>query len=141
MVMTKTELKKQLVAAALELLENEFGVEFDGTDEGGRLGFTLPEIINAGSFIFRGDFSRRDMEVCLWESIPLHQRGLFDETEVLIQQQAVSIRESNQRSIGGIGYPIARSYIQANKGYDYGRTSIKTSISICRRIRSISRVY
>jgi hypothetical protein len=48
MVMTKTELKKQLVAAALELLENEFGVEFDGTDEGGRLGFTV-----AG---FRGDF-------------------------------------------------------------------------------------
>ena len=39
--MTKTELKKQLVKTALELLENEFGVEFDGTDEGGRLGFTV----------------------------------------------------------------------------------------------------
>jgi hypothetical protein len=102
MVMKKTELKKQLVAAALELLENEFGVEFDGTDEGGRLGFTLPEIINAGSFIFRGDFSRRDMEVCLWESIPLHQRGLFDETEVLIQQQAVTLENQINEALGAL---------------------------------------
>jgi hypothetical protein len=53
MVMTKTEFKKRLVALAIEQLENEFGVEFDGTDEGGRLGFTV-----AG---FSGDFSRRDI--------------------------------------------------------------------------------
>jgi hypothetical protein len=56
MVMTKTEFKKRLVALAIEQLENEFGVEFTGDDEGGRLGF----ITVAG---FRGDFSRRDMEV------------------------------------------------------------------------------
>jgi hypothetical protein len=49
MVMTKTEFKKRLVALAIEQLENEFGVEFDGTDEGGRLGF----ITVAG---FRGEF-------------------------------------------------------------------------------------
>tara|TARA_R110000823_G_scaffold100996_1_gene217176 strand:+ start:183 stop:500 length:318 start_codon:yes stop_codon:yes gene_type:complete len=102
MVMTKTELKKQQVAAAIGLLENEFGAGFDGTDEGGRLGFTLPEIINAGSFIFRGDFSRRDMEVCLWESIPLHQRGLFDETEVLIQQQAVALENQINEALGAL---------------------------------------
>ena len=100
--MTKTELKKQQVAAAIGLLENEFGAGFDGTDEGGRLGFTLPEIINAGSFIFRGDFSRRDMEVCLWESIPLHQRGLFDETEVLIQQQAVALENQINEALGAL---------------------------------------
>ena len=100
--MTKTELKKQQVEAAIGLLENEFGVGFDGTDEGGRLGFTLPEIINAGSFIFRGDFSRRDMEVCLWESIPLHQRGLFDETEVLIQQQAVALENQINEALGAL---------------------------------------
>ena len=52
--MTKTEMKKQQVKAAIELLENEIGVEFDGTDEGGRLGFTV-----AG---FSGQFSRGDME-------------------------------------------------------------------------------
>jgi hypothetical protein len=82
MVMTKTELKKQLVAAAIDLLENEFGVEFDGTDEGGRLGFTV-----AG---FSGDFSRRDMEVCLWESIPLSGHG-WTPAEVLAQQEAVAL--------------------------------------------------
>jgi len=82
MVMTKTELKKQLVAAAIDLLENEFGVEFDGTDEGGRLGFTV-----AG---FSGQFSRRDMEVCLWESIPLSGHG-WTPAEVLAQQEAVAL--------------------------------------------------
>ena len=80
--MTKTELKKQLVAATLELLENEFGVEFDGTDEGGRLGFTVTG--------FSGDFSRRDMEVCLWESIPLSGHG-WTPAEVLAQQEAVAL--------------------------------------------------
>ena len=79
---TKTELKKQQIKAAIELLENEFGVEFDGTDEGGRLGFTL-----AG---FSGDFSRRDMEVCLWESIPLSGHG-WTPAEVLAQQEAVAL--------------------------------------------------
>ena len=82
--MTKTELKKQLVAAAIDLLENEFGVEFDGTDEGGRLGFTV-----AG---FSGDFSRRDMEVCLWESIPLSGHG-WTPAEVLAQQEAVALEK------------------------------------------------
>ena len=80
--MTKTELKKQQVKAAIELLENEFGVEFDGTDEGGRLGFTVTG--------FRGDFSRRDMEVCLWESIPLSGHGFFP-AEILLQQEAVAL--------------------------------------------------
>jgi hypothetical protein len=82
MVMTKTELQKQRVKAALDLLENEFGVEFDGTDEGGRLGFTV-----AG---FSGQFSRRDMEVCLWESIPLSGHG-WTPAEVLAQQEAVAL--------------------------------------------------
>ena len=81
--MTKTEFKKRLVALAIEQLENEFGVEFDGTDEGGRLGF----ITVAG---FRGDFSRRDMEVCLWESIPLSGHG-WTPAEVLAQQEAVAL--------------------------------------------------
>lgn len=82
MVMTKTELKKQQVKAAIELLENEIGVEFTGDDEGGRLGFTV-----AG---FKGDFSRRDMEVCLWESIPLSGHG-WTPAEVLAQQEAVAL--------------------------------------------------
>jgi hypothetical protein len=93
MVMTKTELKKQQVAAALELLENEFGVEFDGTDEGGRLGFTV-----AG---FSGDFSRRDMEVCLWESISLHGSG-FTPAEVLLHQEAVALENQINEALGAV---------------------------------------
>ena len=89
--MTKTELKKQLVAAAIDLLENEFGVEFDGTDEGGRLGFTV-----AG---FSGDFSRRDMEVCLWESIPLSGHG-WTPAEVLLQQEAVALENQINEELG-----------------------------------------
>jgi hypothetical protein len=84
MVMTKTELKKQQVAAVLEFLENEIGVEFDGTDEGGRLGFTVTG--------FRGDFSRRDMEVCLWESTPLSGHG-WTPAEVLLQQEAEELEK------------------------------------------------
>ena len=80
--MTKTEFKKRLIALAIEQLENEFGVEFTGDDEGGRLGFTV-----AG---FNGDFSRRDMSVTLWESISLHGPG-FTPAEVLAQQEAVAL--------------------------------------------------
>ena len=89
--MTKTELKKQQVAAALELLENEIGVEFDGTDEGGRLGFTV-----AG---FNGQFSRGDMEVCLWESTPLSGHG-WTPAEVLVQQEAVALEKQINDAIG-----------------------------------------
>ena len=80
--MTKTEFKKRLVALAIEQLENEFGVEFDGTDEGGRLGFTV-----AG---FNGQFSRRNMDVALWESIPLSGHG-WTPAEILLQQDAVAL--------------------------------------------------
>ena len=91
--MTKTELKKQLVKAALELLENEFGVEFDGTDEGGRLGFTV-----AG---FSGQFSRGDMSVTLWESIPLSGHG-WTPPEVLAQQEAVALENQINEALGAV---------------------------------------
>ena len=71
-----------MVALAIEQLENEFGVEFTGDDEGGRLGFTV-----AG---FNGQFSRGDMSVTLWESISLHGSG-FTPAEVLLQQDAVAL--------------------------------------------------
>ena len=91
--MTKTELKKQLVKTALELLENEFGVEFDGTDEGGRLGFTV-----AG---FNGQFSRGDMSVTLWESIPLSGHG-WTPAEVLAQQEAVALENQINEALGAV---------------------------------------
>ena len=89
--MTKTELKKQLVAAAIELLENEIGVEFDGTDEGGRLGFTVSG--------FSGQFSRGSMDVCLWESISLSGHG-WTPAEVLLQQEAVALEKQINEELG-----------------------------------------
>jgi len=80
--MKETKLKKYLVIIAIDVLENEFGVEFDGTDEGGRLGFTV-----AG---FNGQFSRGDMSVTLWESIPLSGHG-WTPAEILLQQEAVAL--------------------------------------------------
>jgi hypothetical protein len=89
--MTKTEFKKRLVTLVLEQLENEFGVEFDGTDEGGRLGFTA-----AG---FNGQFSRGDMSVTLWESIPLSGHG-WTPAEVLAQQEAVALENQINEALG-----------------------------------------
>jgi len=80
--MKETKLKKYLVIIAIDVLENEFGVEFDGTDEGGRLGFTVTG--------FNGQFSRRDMSVTLWESIPLSGHG-WTPAEILLQQEAVAL--------------------------------------------------
>jgi hypothetical protein len=39
---------------------------------------------------FRGDFSRRDISVTLWESIPLSGHG-WTPAEVLAQQEAVAL--------------------------------------------------
>ena len=89
--MTKTEFKKRLVALAIEQLENEFGVEFDGTDEGGRLGFTI-----AG---FNGQFSRGDMSVTLWDSTPLSGHG-WTPAEILLQQDAVALENQINEALG-----------------------------------------
>jgi hypothetical protein len=95
--MTKTEFKKRLVALAIEQLENEFGVEFTGDDEGGRLGF----ITVAG---FRGDFSRRDLSVAFWDSIKLHRPEEFPIEVVKRSPTSSSIRKPNKRGVRGIPY-------------------------------------
>ena len=89
--MTKTELKKQLVAAAIELLENEFGAKFDGTDEGGRLGFMIND--------FMGQFSRRDMNVALWDTISLHGRHNFSDAEIAHHEAAVALEKQINREL------------------------------------------
>ena len=82
--MTKTEMKKQQVARAIELLENGFEAQFTGDEEGGRLGFVLNG--------FPGEFSRRDLSIALWDSIPLHGHG-FTPAERLAQQEAVALEK------------------------------------------------
>ena len=83
--MTKTEFKKRLIALAIEQLENEFGVEFTGDDEGGRLGFMIND--------FMGQFSRRDMNVALWDTISLHGRHNFSDAEIAHHEAAIALEK------------------------------------------------
>jgi len=92
--MTKTELKKQQVKAAIELLENEFGAKFDGTDEGGRLGFMIND--------FMGQFSRRDMNVALWDTISLHGRWNFSDAEIAHHEAAVALEKQINEALGAV---------------------------------------
>ena len=97
--MTKTEFKKRLIALAIEQLENEFGVEFTGDDEGGRLGFMVGEL--------QGDFSRRDLSVAFWDSIKLHRPEEFPIEVVKRHQQAVALEDkiNNAIQVALFGYP------------------------------------
>lgn len=91
MVMTKTEMKKQQIARAIELLENGFGAQFTGDDEGGRLGFMVGEL--------QGDFSRRDLSVAFWDSIGLHRPEEFPIEVVKRHQQAVALEDKINNAI------------------------------------------
>ena len=97
--MTKTEFKKRLIALAIEQLENEFGVEFTGDDEGGRLGFMVGEL--------QGEFSRRDLSVAFWDSIKLHRPEEFPIEVVKRHQQAVALEDkiNNAIQVATFGYP------------------------------------
>ncbi len=90
--MTKTELQKQRVKAAIELLE-KYGAEFNGDDEGGRLGFTIMDL--------PGQFSRRDMEVALWDSIKLHGDG-FTKDQIDKHNQAVVVEAALNEALAGL---------------------------------------
>jgi hypothetical protein len=67
MVMNKTEYKKLQITEVIKMLENDFKAEFTGDDEGGRLGLELNG--------FYGELSRRDFDVCFWDSTPLSGNG------------------------------------------------------------------
>jgi hypothetical protein len=57
------------------------------------LGFTV-----AG---FNGQFSRGDMSVTLWESIPLSGHG-WTPAEVLAQQEAVALENQINEALGAV---------------------------------------
>jgi len=67
MVMNKTEYKKLQITEVIKMLENDFKAEFTGDDEGGRLGLELNG--------FYGEMSRRDFDVCFWDSTSLSGNG------------------------------------------------------------------
>ena len=88
--MNKTEYKKQQITEVIKMLENDFKAEFTGDDEGGRLGLD----ING----FYGELSRRDLDVCFWDTTSLSGNGWSDD-EIKRQKDAVALEAEVNESI------------------------------------------
>ena len=88
--MNKTEYKKLQITEVIKMLENDFKAEFTGDDEGGRLGLD----ING----FYGELSRRDFDVCFWDTTELRGNG-FSDDEIKRQKDAVALEAEVNKSI------------------------------------------
>ena len=88
--MNKTEYKKLQITEVIKMLENDFKAEFTGDDEGGRLGLD----ING----FYGEISRRDFDVCFWDTTSLSGNGWSDD-EIKRQKDAVALEAEVNKSI------------------------------------------
>ena len=88
--MNKTEYKKLQITEVIKMLENDFTAEFTGDDEGGRLGLD----ING----FYGELSRRDFDVCFWDTTELRGNG-FSDDEIKRQKDAVVLEAEVNKSI------------------------------------------
>ena len=88
--MNKTEYKKLQITEVIKMLENDFKAEFTGDDEGGRLGLD----ING----FYGEISRRDFDVCFWDTTSLSGNG-FSDDEIKRQKDAVALEAEVNKSI------------------------------------------
>ena len=87
---TKTQLKKDQVAAVIDVLQHEFDAQIDDAD-GGR----FDVVING----FHGQFSRRDLEVMFFESIPLHNPADFDDVEVARHKASIALEDRVNKEI------------------------------------------
>ena len=88
--MNKTEYKKLQITEVIKMLENDFKAEFTGDDEGGSLGLD----ING----FYGELSRRDFDVCFWDTTSLSGNG-FSDDEIKRQKDAVALEAEVNKSI------------------------------------------
>jgi len=87
---TKTQLKKDQIAAVIDILQHEFDAQIDDAD-GGR----FDVVING----FQGQFSRRDLEVMFNESIKLYRPELFEDEFVARHKAAVELEDRVNREI------------------------------------------
>jgi hypothetical protein len=85
MVMNKTEMRSLKVKTVLEMLATKFNAEIEDNGDGGRM-----DVMIDG---FRGQFSRRDLDVALWDSISLHGPG-FSKAELDRREQAVELENA-----------------------------------------------
>ena len=87
---TKTQLRKDQVAAVIDTLEHEFDAQIDDAD-GGR----MDVIING----FQGQFSRRDFDVTFFDSISFYNPSDFPAEVVARQKAAVELEDRVNREI------------------------------------------
>ena len=73
------------VKTVLEMLATKFNAEIEDNGDGGRM-----DVLIDG---FRGQFSRRDLDVALWDSIGLHGPG-FSQAELDRREQAVELENA-----------------------------------------------
>ena len=88
--MTKTELKKQQVKAVIELLINQFNAQVEDAD-GGRMDITIGDL--------QGQFSRRDFDVAMFDSIRLHEPQSFPAEVVDRHKRAVALEGELNKAI------------------------------------------
>ena len=91
--MTKTELKKQQVKAVIELLINQFNAQVEDAD-GGRMDITIGDL--------QGQFSRRDFEVAMFDSISFYNPSDFPAEIVDRHERAVELEDELNKAIANL---------------------------------------
>ena len=90
---TKTQLKKDQIAAVIDILEHEFDAQIEDAD-GGRFDIMIVD----GKHQFHGQFSRRDLDVTFFDSIPLHGDG-FSAAQIARHKASVKLEDKVNREI------------------------------------------
>ncbi len=88
--MTKTEIKKQQTKSVIELLINQFNAEVEDAD-GGRMDIIIGDL--------HGQFSRRDFDVAMFDSIGLHNPQDFPTEVVDRHKRAVALEDKLNKAI------------------------------------------
>jgi len=90
---TKTQLKKDQIAMVLETLVDEFDAQIEDAD-GGRMDIMIVD----GKHQFHGQFSRRDLDVTFFDSIPLHGDG-FSAAQIARHKASVALEEKVNKEL------------------------------------------
>ena len=87
---TKTQLKKDQIAAVIDLLITDFGAQIEDAD-GGRMDITIGDL--------QGQFSRRDLDVAMFDSISFYNPSDFPAEVVDRHNRAVELEDRINREI------------------------------------------
>ena len=87
---TKTQLKKDQIAEVIDLLVRDFNAQVEDAD-GGRMDITIGDL--------QGQFSRRDLDVAMFDSIRLHEPQSFPAEIVDRHNRAVALEDKINKEI------------------------------------------